>query len=222
MVAPGRIIGVDESGKGDFFGPLVVAGVLADETGAERLAAMGVKDSKKLSDNRILAIDETIRDYFIHFVYRVPPAEYNRTYQKIKNLNIMLAAGHAAVITGILKQAEASGSQVDGAISDKFGKNHRLEDALAELHCRLPIEQMIRGEAVVQVAAASIVARAEFVRQIRLMSNELGVDLPKGAAPQVDEAGRRLVQIYGPEVLTRAAKTHFKNYRRALEAERLL
>ena len=200
----------------------MVAGVLADETEAERLAAMGVRDSKKLTDNRILAIDETIRDYLVHHVHIVPPDEYNRTYQKIKNLNKLLAMGHAAVITGILKQTGESKTQVDGAISDKFGKNDRLEDAMAELNCRLPLKQMVRGEAVIQVAAASILARAEFVRQIRKLSDELGVDLPKGAAPQVDAAGRKLVQIYGPEVLSRAAKTHFKNYRRALQAERLL
>lgn len=215
-----RIIGVDESGKGDYFGPLVVAGVLADSEGARRLVQLGARDSKKLSDQRVLTVDEAIRACFAHHVYILPPGQYNLDHARIKNLNKMLAAGHAAVISRLAQ--ETGECQADGAVSDKFGKDERLEDALADCGCTLPIKQLVGGEAVPQVAAASVLARAEFIRQMEHLSAELGIDLPKGAAPQVDEAGRKLVEKFGPEILSRVAKIHFKNHGRALAGRRFL
>jgi len=215
-----RIIGVDESGKGDYFGPLVVAGVLADHEGSKHLLQLGARDSKKLSDNRVLAIDEAIRACFAHHVIVLSPEQYNRDHARLRNLNKILAAGHAAVISALVEKAGRGG--VDSAVSDKFGKDERLEDALSECRCLIPIKQIIHGEAIAQVAAASVLARAEFLRQMRHLSDELGVELPKGAASQVDDAGQRLVELYGPEILSRVAKTHFKNNQRALAGRRLL
>lgn len=219
MILPGEIIGVDESGKGDFFGPLVVAGVLAGEADLSFFDEIGVRDSKKLSDKRCLEIDERLRARCLHHVEVLMPVEYNRQYNKLRNLNILLAQGHATAISSVLEQSAQKGRSVDLAISDKFGKTERLETALARVDCHLPLKQMVRGEAVPQVAAASIMARAEFIRSIDRLSEESGLTLPKGAAPQVDAVGRQLVARSGPEILIRFAKLHFKNYQRATATE---
>jgi ribonuclease HIII len=207
----GRIIGVDESGKGDFFGPLVVAGFLAGDEDLADLAVLGVRDSKKIADQKLLKIDEVLRKQYRHFVTVIMPEAYNRRYEQLRNLNLLLAEGHAVTIRGVLEQAPA-----DMAISDKFGKDERLETALSAIGCTLPVRQIVGGEAIPQVAAASIIARAEFLRQLRRLSDEIGVELPKGAAAHVDEAGRRVVAKHGAELLSRVAKTHFRNYQRAV------
>lgn len=216
MRLPGRIIGVDESGKGDFFGPLVVAGLLAGEDDLEYLDEIGVKDSKRTTDKRCVVIDELLRARFPHQVLVLKPEEYNRRYDQLRNLNVLLAECHAEVIAGLAGQGSV---RVDSAVSDKFGKSERLETALAAVACTLPVKQLVRGEAVPQVAAASILARAEFIRQMDELSASCDVELLKGASAQVDAVGRRLVSSHGADILTRLAKIHFKNYRRATAAD---
>jgi ribonuclease HIII len=215
LTIAGSVIGVDESGKGDFFGPLVVAGLLAEESDLDYLKEIGVRDSKKIADGRIVALDEQLRSRFVHHVLVVLPEEYNRRYERIRNLNILLAECHAQVINAVMAEGAKLGKRVDLAVSDKFGKTERLESALTKTSCRLKVIQMVRGEAVPQVAAASILARAEFIRRMKQLSSEAGLTLPFGAAAHVDEAGRELVASRGVEALTRFAKRHFKNFQRA-------
>lgn len=219
MNLTGRIIGVDESGKGDFFGPLVVAGCLVSDNDIQALSDLGVRDSKRLTDNRILSLDKTLRDHFPHAVVVFTPEDYNRYYERIRNLNKLLAEGHARAIIGVARRLEAGQPGPDLAVSDKFGKDERLEDALARFDCHIPVRQIVRGEAVPAVAAASIIARAEFVKQMKMLSETVGTSLPKGAAAQVDEAGRKLVATHGSEVLLRVAKVHFKNYQRVINPD---
>lgn len=219
MTLSGNIIGVDESGKGDFFGPLVVAGLLAAETELPALLESGVRDSKRISDGRILALDQQLRAAFVHHVVVMMPLEYNRRYDQVRNLNIMLAECHARAIASIVQQAVARGVKIDLAVSDKFGKTERLESALTGISCQIPTVQMVRGEAVPQVAAASILARAEFVRCIQRLSAEVEMKLPKGASAQVDEVGRRLVAAQGANRLQQVAKKHFKNFGRAMSTD---
>lgn len=207
MSTSSAIIGVDESGKGDFFGPLVVAGVLADKAGAERLISMGARDSKAISDNRLLVIDEIIREVFPFAIVVLNPAEYNQRYSEIHNLNKLLASCHADVIDELHRKYRAG-----KAISDKFGKDHLIADALHTRSCKIKLEQMHRGEVHPQVAAASIVARAQFLRELKRLSEEFAVDLPKGAGSIVDNAGRRFAQIHTAKKLSLVAKVHFKNY----------
>lgn len=214
MVFKGRIVGIDESGKGDFFGPLVIAGCLASDEERSLLAELGVRDSKKIAEKKLLAIDEQLRARLKHAVVVFTPEEYNRLYDQIRNLNILLAKGHSRAIAGVLEQAEA-----DLAVSDKFGKDERLLTALEEIGCRLKVKQMVRGEAVPQVAAASIIARAEFVRQMTRLSQEFGLTIPKGASGEVDRVGRKLVAQFGPQVLPKLAKLHFKNHSRVLKPD---
>lgn len=214
MTAHSRVIGVDESGKGDFFGPLVVAACLASDDEIPDLLAMGVRDSKKIAEKKLLSIDDVLRNQYCHALVVVPPEEYNRRYNTIRNLNKLLASCHAEAITACLKQGEA-----DFAVSDKFGKDERLVTAMFDIQCTLPLRQVVRGESIAQVAAASIIARAEFVRQMSQLSSEAGVELPKGAAPHVDSAGRKVVALHGPSMLEKVAKIHFKNYQRALKPD---
>lgn len=207
MTVDMKIIGVDESGKGDFFGPLVIASFLAPDSKRDHLQRIGVKDGKAISDNKILDIDEYLRDNFPYSLKVIMPSEYNREYKKIKNLNKLLAFYHAEVIDSLYKINPAN-----RAISDKFGKSELIENALLKRDCNIDLIQMVRGEAVIQVAAASIIARAGFIRGIQKLSEEIGFELPKGAAPKVDQAGRELVNSQGVEILEKVSKVHFKNY----------
>ncbi len=204
-----RVIGVDESGKGDFFGPLVIAAFLADDSDSALLKAIGVRDGKLISDKKILEIDKELRADYPHAVIVVDPEKYNRIYKEIKNLNKLLAEGHADAISEILLTSEA-----ELAISDKFGKSELVENALAQRGQTISLEQLVRGESIVQVAAASILARARFMNEMHRLSDELGFDLPRGAAPKVDQAGRQLVKLHGPKILEKVGKVHFKNYHR--------
>jgi ribonuclease HIII len=206
-----NVLGIDESGKGDFFGPLVIAGVLADRAGSKKLVAGQVRDSKKISDSRIMDLSRWIKDNFIHTVVVIGPEKYNQLYLKIRNLNRLLAWGHSRVIENI-----ASRHKFDLAVSDKFGNDAFIENALMKNGKQVRLHQMVRGEALIPVAAASIVARAEFVGYLKKMSGQFGVDLPKGAGPAVDEAARRIVARSGAAMLDKIAKIHFKNYKKAL------
>ena len=206
-----RVIGVDESGKGDFFGPLVIAALVADDAEQERLKALGVRDSKKLTEKRILDIAADLQASFTHAVVVIGPEKYNTLYKQIRNLNKLLGWGHAKAIENVLEQTTA-----DVAISDKFAELHRIKASLTEISDGLDVQVLVRGESVLQVGAASIIARATFVKQMRRLSEKYGVNLPKGASAAVDTAGREFVRKYGPDVLEQVAKVHFKNFARAM------
>jgi ribonuclease HIII len=206
-----KVIGVDESGKGDFFGPLVIAALMAPESQKDRLREIGAKDSKTVADSRVLAIDEELRREFVHSVIVIDPVEYNSRYEQIKNLNKFLAIGHADAIAAVLAQESA-----DLAISDKFGKSELIELQLASRKIDIKLKQLTGGEAIAQVAAASILARAEFIRSMKRLSDKFAIELPKGAAGHVDQAGRQFVRIHGAAKLREVAKLHFKNHGRVV------
>ncbi len=214
MPTPISIIGVDESGKGDFFGPLVVASFLASNTDIPYLKKIGVRDGKRISQNRLLAIDTELRERFPHFILAIAPEEYNRRYQEIRNLNKLLAWGHAEAIEALVES-----QHVDRAISDKFGKAELIEGELRRRKVDIDIRQLTQGEEIVQVAAASILARAAFIRAVDSLSDQYGMDIPRGAAAHVDKAGRQFVRIHGIELLDSVAKRHFKNYGRATKPD---
>ena len=172
---------------------------------------LGAKDSKTVADSRVLAIDIELRREFPHVVIVIDPPEYNDRYEKIKNLNKFLAMGHAEAITTLLAKSPA-----DLAISDKFGKTELIEGELARRGVDIRLDQFTGGESIVQVAAASILARAEFIRSMARLSEKFGLVLPKGAAPQVDSAGRKFVAQHGLDNLRQVAKLHFKNYGRVI------
>ena len=203
------VIGVDESGKGDFFGPLVIAAFLAADDAIPGLVSLGVRDGKLLSDRRVLEISRALRRDFVHSVVTIGPEKYNQLYGKMRNLNKLLAWGHAQAIENITSRTTAT-----LAVSDKFGKAELVEQALARKNNEIEIRQLVRGESIVQVAAASIIARAAFIEAMDRISAKCGMELPKGAAAKVDEAGRRLARRHGAGILEKTAKIHFKNYQR--------
>lgn len=207
--------GVDESGKGDFFGPLVIAAVYVDEATRPKLLKMGVRDSKKIKgDRKILQlafqIRKTVAGKFA--TVAIGPDAYNRLYQKIGNLNRLLAWGHARAIENLLDKEPTC----KWALSDKFGNEHLIRDALLEKGRKIDLRQRTKAESDIAVAAASILARDEFVRKIAAMGRELGIAIPKGAGANVDEAAKKFLEKYGKEKLASVAKMHFKTASKAL------
>ena len=214
MTVNAKIIGVDESGKGDFFGPLVIASFLAGTKDYTRLRELGVRDGKLISENRLLDIDLVLRENYPHALVIIDPPQYNRRYKQIKNLNKLLAWGHAESIEKL-----SSKNTADKAISDKFGKDVLIEDELKRRKVSLEIEQIVRGEAAVPVAAASIIARAAFIREMEKLSEEYGVEIPRGASSLVDAAGRDMVKRFGIDILEKTAKIHFKNFKKVVNPD---
>jgi ribonuclease HIII len=207
---PGRI-GTDESGKGDFFGPLVVAAFFMPEGHEDILRELGVKDSKRTSDARCREIADVLKKGYVHSVVAVGPEKYNDLYRKLRNLNRLLAWAHARAIENILERVPAG-----KAVTDQFGDEKFVRNALLKKGRTIELVQMPRAEEDPAVAAASILARAEFLTRLRSLSRETGADLPKGASTQVEEAAVRLVREKGPDILERVAKTHFKTTARVL------
>jgi ribonuclease HIII len=212
MAGARHVIGVDESGKGDFFGPLVVAAFLASDHDKQKLLQRGVRDGKLIADKKLLTLDEQLRAEFAHAVVVISPEEYNQRYAAIKNLNKLLAEGHAQAISTVLDKQRA-----DLAISDKFGKTELLEQALRRRALSIKLLQVVRGEEIPQVAAASIIARAAFLREIDKLSKRYGIEIPRGAGAIVDQAGRELARRHPALAFSKIAKIHFKNYQRIVK-----
>ncbi len=198
-------IGIDESGKGDYFGPLVVAAVYVDAATEAELALMQVRDSKKISDGRILEIAPDIRLVCPHSIVAIGPQRYNELYLKIRNLNRLLAWGHARALENLLETVSCA-----RAISDQFGDERLILNALQAKGRTIILEQRPKAESDLAVAAASIVARAEFLVRLKRLSDEVGTTLPKGASPAVELAARMVVKKHGRERLGTVAKLHFK------------
>ena len=204
-------IGTDESGKGDYFGPLVIAAVFVSPVIEQQLIFLGVRDSKKLSDGRIMEIAPEIRRFCPHSTVSIGPQRYNDLYAKIKNLNRLLAWGHARALENLLQQVDC-----DLAIADQFGDEGLILHALQEKGKQIRLIQRPKAEADVAVAAASILARAEFLRRLTRLSEELRILLPKGASPAVELAGRAVIKTYGQDRLQAVAKLHFSTTKRIL------
>src|SRR6478752_6435116 len=204
-------IGIDESGKGDYFGPLVIAAVFVDATTQGELKLMDVRDSKKLSDGRILEMTPDIKTICPHSVIAIGPQKYNELYAKIKNLNRLLAWGHAKALETLLERVSCK-----RAISDQFGDERLILHALQEKGRTIVLEQRTKAESDLAVAAASIVARAEFLLRLKRLSENVGTTLPKGASPAVELAGRMVVKKHGEERLGTVAKLHFKTTKAVL------
>jgi ribonuclease HIII len=205
------IIGTDESGKGDYFGPLVSAGVYIDEQSAKALIACGVKDSKELSDSKNLELAQEVTKICKgHFaIIEISPEKYNDLYEQFKeerkNLNTLLAWGHAKAIEEILSKIDCK-----VAIADQFADESFILGKLQEKGKKLKLIQMHKAEQNIAVAAASILSRARFLERLSKLSDEYKIDLPKGASRTVIENAKKFVDMYGKESLRKVAKLHFK------------
>ncbi len=199
-------IGIDESGKGDYFGPMVAAGAYVDRGSELVLVKMGVVDSKRLSDARIAKLAAVIRSECPHSVVAIGPARYNQLYASMSNVNVMLAWAHARCLENVLARVECG-----LAISDQFGDESYLRQALMERGRQIKLEQHPRAEADVAVAAASILARDEFVRRLLALSQQAGIELPKGASdPRIVAVASEIASKGGREALAECAKLHFR------------
>ena len=204
---PANHIGSDESGKGDFFGPLVVAAVQVDENSTKILIDAGIKDCKKVEDKNITKMASVIKNNCVFSVITINPLKYNELYAKIGNLNSLLAWGHARAIENILEKRECS-----YALSDKFGDERLIKNALMKKGKNIHLEQRCKAEADIAVAAASILAREQFLKGISEISLKYGVDIPKGASSKVLETAKNIAKNFSKEELKNAVKTHFKTY----------
>jgi ribonuclease HIII len=201
--------GIDESGKGDFFGPLVIAGVYVDKGIARQLINIGVMDSKRVgSDNRIRALAEEIRRTpgLIYNVVLIGPQKYNSLYEKFANLNDLLAWGHARVIENLLEAKP----DCKRSLSDKFANENVIKRALLKQGRLIQIDQRTKAESDIAVAAASIFAREKFVQWLDRANKQFGIVLPKGVSAAAKTAAQALVAKHGFDALQSAAKTHFR------------
>jgi ribonuclease HIII len=201
--------GIDESGKGDFFGPLVIAGVYTDASIARRLINSGVMDSKRIgSAARIRQLAAVIREIpgCACEVVSIGPERYNEMHASFKNLNRLLAWGHARVI----EKLHSLRPDCPRALSDQFARAEVLERALRQKGVSIHLEQRTKGESDPAVAAASILARERFIDWMDKTSDACGLRLPLGASDAVIEAARELVRTRGTAALGKAAKLHFR------------
>ena len=214
-------IGTDEAGKGDFFGPLVTAGVYVDERTAKLLRTLGVRDSKLVGDRELRGLATSIREVVEdgkRAVIILAPKRYNELYKQMrsegKNLNTLLAWAHTRVIEDLI----GHGLRPNFILSDQFGDKRYIENRLM-VDTRLsgvPVLQMHRAEADVAVAAASILARDAFLGWLAQAGKRLGLTVPKGASPKVIETGKLLVSRMGADGLKDYAKVSFKTMQKVL------
>jgi ribonuclease HIII len=201
--------GVDESGKGDFFGPLVISGVYVDRGIARKLLDAGVQDSKRIgSDARIRTLGQTIRKTAGGLIETVliGPERYNELYEKFGNLNSLLGWGHARVIENLL----AKKPDCPRALSDQFADARVIKQSLLQHGREINIQQRPKAESDIAVAAASILAREAFIGWLERRGKELGLRLERGVSASVKETAKKLVEKSGPRRLREVAKVHFR------------
>ena len=217
---PSRVqphMGIDESGKGDYLGPMVIAAAYVDERLAAEFARLNVRDSKRItSDRAALTLARDLRRLLHgrHVVVTIGPRAYNRLYAKMGSVNKMLAWGHARAIEDLLDLVP----DCPRALSDQFGPERQIRQALLKNGRDIRLEQRPKAESDPAVAAASILARGAFLDALHALGERFGVTAPKGASPAVEAAAADLVGRHGPAALVDAAKCHFQTTDRVLAA----
>ena len=212
-------IGVDESGKGDFFGPMCVAGVYVNAAVLNAWKDAGVRDSKNISsDKKISDLAKLIKETpgCVTTVVPIGNEAYNRLYAKMRSVNTVLAWGHARVIENLMGQKHRMNPLPVRAISDQFAASKSVvEKSLMSLGRSIELVQRHKAEEDVAVAAASILARDEFVKRLGDLGKDYGVELPKGAGVNVDAVAKEFVGTHGSDHLAKIAKMHFRTALRA-------
>jgi len=209
--------GIDESGKGDFFGPLVVAAVFIDDTSKKLLLNAGVQDSKLIkNDKKILAIANIIKSKVggAYSIVPIGPQAYNRLYESMTNLNKLLAWGHARALENLLAKVP----DCKTVIADKFAHEKEIINALMKKGKTVRLIQKTKAESDIAVAAASILARAEFVTRIDMLGREVGLKLPKGCGSNVNKVIQEVIEKHGEDKISYFGKVHFKTLSKVLDA----
>ena len=200
--------GTDEAGKGDYFGPLVVAGVAVKRSDLPLLFELGIDDSKALSDARIKQMDGSIRKLCEHQILMIGPEKYNQLYSKIGNLNRLLAWAHAKVIENLINDAA---STPEWFLIDRFANEGTMKRALSRIEPSPNYDQWPKAESDPAVGAASVLARAAFLRGIGALSRRFDVKLPLGGGASTLSSGRQIIELHGRSALGQVAKLHFAN-----------
>jgi len=212
-------LGVDESGKGDFFGPLCIAGAYVNAEVVKSWKDAGIRDSKNISsDKRIKDLAELIRKApgCVTTVVAIGNEKYNQLYTKMRSVNTMLAWGHARVIENLMAQKHRMNPPPARAISDQFAADKAtVARALMTLGREIDLVQKHRAEEDLAVAAASILARHEFVTRLGAMEKQFEMEFPRGASALVDAAAKEFIGRHGVENLPKIAKMHFRTALRA-------
>lgn len=202
--APVEWIGTDEAGKGDYFGPLVVAGVSLPREQIELLHTLGVDDSKALADARLPEMEQAIKAVCDTETLVITPTKYNELYSKMGNLNRLLAWAHGKVIENLLERRPA-----DFVLVDQFANDQTMHRALGPRGKASRFAQRPRAEADPAVAAASVLARNAYLRNLGALSRRFGVRLHPGAGAPTLASGRAFLEQCGREALREVAKLHF-------------
>ncbi len=196
--------GIDESGKGDVFGSLIIAGVVVSPEQCPLLIEKNIRDSKIISAGVIKKLASFLEDTLIYDIVVIRPQKYNELYSKMRNINKILGWGHQTVIKNLYKK-----KSFKYAVSDKFSKKNRIN--ISKINVEL--FEFEKGERDIAVASASILARAKFLKEMDMMSEKYHLNFPKGAGPQIAPALINFVNTYGKKRLNEVAKINFKNVR---------
>ncbi|MEO8231413.1 MAG: ribonuclease HIII [Ignavibacteriota bacterium] len=203
-----QYIGTDESGKGDYFGPLVIGAVYIDKNTTLELEKIGVKDSKLISDNSIKILEPKIKKIVDgNFeIIQINPEKYNQLYESFKNLNKIMAWAHSKSIENLVLKSKCA-----NVISDKFGNEKLITNELKKKNIEINHFQTAKGERFIAVAAASILARAKVIDWFYFISKELGFEIPKGGGANATAAAKRVINQFDYKYLMKMIKFHFKN-----------
>ena len=201
-------IGSDEVGTGDYFGPIVVTASYVTKENIPFLESLGVKDSKKLTDEQILKITPQIIKKIPYYTMTLSNKEYNQKHSKY-NMNAMKAILHNKVLIEMTKQYK----QYDYIVVDQFAEKYVYYNYLKQMpNVQRNITFITKAEdQCLSVACSAIISRYIFIKEFDKLSKKYNHTLPKGAGPIVDEVGAKLVKEYGIDVLNEIAKTNFKN-----------
>ncbi len=209
-------IGVDEVGKGDYFGPLVVVACFVDEDFVEKISYLGFDDSKKFSDEKIIDLYSRVKDYPYYYPIVLYPTLYDDAIKEFNNLSLVLAKQHTKCIENGLEDLKSKDIECKRVVIDQFSSSkNRILDELGTMGKQVEIVQFHKGESDIAVAAASIIARGIFLEEMEKMSREYGFKFPKGAS-NVIEPGKEFVQRFGQEKLREVAKISFKTTKKVL------
>lgn len=212
-------IGVDEVGKGDYFGPLVVVACFVNEEFLTKIKNIGIGDSKKFSDDKIMDMYLHIKEYPYYYISVVDPKEYDDLNREFKNVSIILAKQHAKVIEEGLKDLKEKKVECKKVVIDQFSKRKdRVINELGVLGKSIELEQFHKGESDIAVAAASVIARGIFLEKWREMSQKYSFSFPKGASDVIEDA-RAFVDLHGLDELKNVAKVSFKTTKKVLQRE---
>jgi len=209
-------IGSDEVGTGDYFGPVVVSATYVEKKDFTFLEELGVKDSKKLTDENIIKIAPEIIKVIPHVTIFLDNKVYNDNYSVDVNMNKIKAVLHNKVLLNLLKKEKYDYQKI---VVDQFVNEKKYYEYIKDVPERVNnITFVTKAEdKCLSVACAAIISRFIFLKEMKRLSEELGIELPKGAGPLVDEIGKKIIEKHGLDKLKDIAKLNFKNTERIKE-----